>query len=367
MARTLNKMATDLQAITVSRDGDAFAHEVLERKKAEETLRENEERLAGIVDSVTDSMIMLDEQLSILWANKVAKRLFGADLVGRKCHQVYHGRSRPCNPCIVRDCFRDGKIHEFESEIVTAEGYDMSVWCTANVAARHEDGRPKVVVEFLRDITERKLAQNEITKSLKEKEVLLKEIHHRVKNNMQVVFSLLRLHSSRITDKKDAEIFRESQNQIRSMALVHEKLYRSEDLSDIDFSDYVRHLASALFRSYAVDVGRIALRLEIEDVMLGIDAAIPCGLIINELVSNSLKYAFPDGKRGEVRIDFHRTAGREVQLSVSDNGVGIPEGLDPSSTESMGLKLIRILAEQIGGRLELDRAGGTSFRLTFTT
>ena len=160
LATSLNKMTKDLQLITVSRD--AFAQEVVEREKIAEALRESEQKLSGVVDSVTDAMVMLDDEFNVLWINNVAKNLFGPDLVGKKCYSTYHGHTEVCEPCIVKQCFEDGKVHEFETVITPTDGDRINFWCTASVAARDEDGRPRMVVEFLRDITDRKQVQREI-------------------------------------------------------------------------------------------------------------------------------------------------------------------------------------------------------------
>ncbi len=198
-----------------------------------------------------------------------------------------------------------------------------------------------------------------------EKEVLLQEIHHRVKNNLQVISSLLNLQARYIKEDTYADMFRDSQNRIMSMALVHEELYQSKDLARIDLNDYIRNLTNALFRSYGADTGSVALKIDVADVVFGVDTAIPCGLIINELVSNSLKYAFPGGKEGEITIALRPTDGDEIDLTVSDNGVSIPDDLDLTNTGTLGIKLVHILTDQIRGRLEVDRSEGTTFRIRF--
>ncbi len=202
--------------------------------------------------------------------------------------------------------------------------------------------------------------------SLKEKEVLLREIHHRVKNNMQVISSLLKLQSRNVKDKQQIEMLKESQNRIKAMALIHEKLYRSKDLANIDFNDYIKNLVNDLFLSYKVSTGKVALKMNIETVSFGIDTAIPCGLIVNELVSNSLKYAFPKGKDGEIKISLRTLEEGDIELIVSDNGVSIPKDLDFRNTESLGLRLITNLAEkQLQGKVELNRNKGTEFQIKF--
>jgi PAS domain S-box-containing protein len=211
----------------------------------------------------------------------------------------------------------------------------------------------------------RKRTEAQIKASLKEKDVLLKEVHHRVKNNMQVISSLLNLQSRRIQDSAVLEMFKESQRRIRSMALIHERLYQSSDLSRIEFSQYLRNLATHLFHSCQVDSSRIQLRIEAEEVHFNINTAIPCGLIVNELVSNALKHAFPEGRSGSLGLDLHKVAGDGYVLGVKDDGVGFPENLDFRKTETLGMQIVSTLVDQIEGRLELERRSGTGFTLKF--
>ncbi|MFA5268605.1 MAG: PAS domain S-box protein [Methanoregula sp.] len=215
-----------------------------------------------------------------------------------------------------------------------------------------------------RDITERRHLQDEVTASLNEKEILLKEIHHRVKNNMQVISSLLSLQAKLVTDPNGRELLRESQNRVMSIALVHEKLYQSKSLARIDFSEYIRKVAENLFQSYGIPKNRIRLVIRAENIFLPINKAIPLGLILNELFSNSLKYAFPDNRSGEISVDFTSTGGQYV-LVFRDDGVGLPEGIDLDNTETLGLQLVTSLSGQIQGTVTLERGKGTGFRIEF--
>lgn len=215
-------------------------------------------------------------------------------------------------------------------------------------------------------LDERKRAEKKIAQSLKEKEILLREIHHRVKNNMQVISSLLKLQSYRIKDKEVLEIFRGSQTRIRAMALIHEKLYQSQDFTRINFREYLTSITRYLYQSYGTQPGAIQLTINIEDLTLDITTAIPCGLIINELLSNSLKHAFPEGREGEITISLHSPEKDTFELIVSDNGIGIPEEIDIKITDSLGLYLVKILAEdQLKGEITLDRSKGTTLTITF--
>ena len=336
-----------------------------EMKRAEQALRDSEGKLAGIVDSVTDSMTMLNKEFNIMWVNDLTKELFGPDLVGRKCYAAFHGQDKPCEPCIAKECFEDGRVRKAEMEITGVDGERRAFLATASVAARYDDDRPKTVLELFHDITDRRRAEDQIKESLKEKEVLLKEIHHRVKNNLQIIYSLLRLQSMRVEDKRDIEIFKESQNRVKSMALIHEKLYQSKDLSKIDFAAYTRSLTMYLIRSCSVNPGAITMDINIEDIFLGIDIAIPCALIINELVTNSLKHAFPPDKKGKIRIKFYLDNGDNFILRVGDNGVGFPRNIDFRDTETLGLELVMTLVKQLRGTIELDRSSGTEFEIVF--
>ena len=210
-----------------------------------------------------------------------------------------------------------------------------------------------------------KRTEMRVKASLLEKEVLLSEVHHRVKNNLQVISSLLNLQARTVDDAQVGEMFRESRNRVRTMALTHEQLYRSEDLARVDLGRYVRDLAGSLFRSYGVDPQVVSLRLDVGELSLPLDSAIPCGLIINELVSNSLKHAFPDGRRGRIAISLQREGPGQATLRIADDGAGIPEDVDLRETASLGLQLVTSLVDQIQGALEEDRGDGTAFRITF--
>jgi two-component sensor histidine kinase len=214
-------------------------------------------------------------------------------------------------------------------------------------------------------VAERQQAEAQLTASLREKEVLLKEVHHRVKNNLQIVSSLLELQSDVLDDATLLAQFRESQDRIRSMALIHETLYQSQDLARLDLALYIHTLSARLVQSYNVDPQRITVHLQVEPVILDIDQAIPCGLILNELLSNAFKYAFPENRTGEVRIALHADTAQQAGLVVRDNGIGFPDEIEVRHTESLGLQLVVMLTEQLQGTIALERADWTTFTLTF--
>jgi PAS domain S-box-containing protein len=226
------------------------------------------------------------------------------------------------------------------------------------------NGKNDYLTVIARDITERKKAEEQVKASLKEKEVLLQEIHHRVKNNMMIITSLLQLQSKQIEDEHYREMFNISINRIKSMALIHEKLYKSKDLAKVDFKGYFKDMINSMVISYRLSSRKVALKTDVEDITFGIDTAIPCGLIVNELVSNSLKHAFLEDRDGEIKVSLSRNGKAEVELTVSDNGVGMPEDVDFRKTDSLGLNLVNALVGQLQGKIELYREKGTEFIIT---
>jgi two-component sensor histidine kinase len=264
-------------------------------------------------------------------------------------------------------------VEDFETVIRRKGGRKRTIsWHSRNLT--DERGKSIGSLALGRDITEQKRAEARLRKSLQEKELLLKEIHHRVNSNMQIVSSLLSLQAGQIRDSEIRDLFKDGQSRIRSLALVHEMLYQSGDLTRIDFSQYIRDLSVYLFQTYKVDPQRVRLNIQADDIPLDINTAIPCGLILNELISNALKHAFPPedeprasdaGGRKEIRIRFTSEDEGNYSLSVSDNGIGLPPDLDVQNTESLGLQLVNMLAYQLKSSVDVQRNRGTSIRLAF--
>jgi PAS domain S-box-containing protein len=320
-------------------------------------------------NSVRDMITVHDNEFRILKANKAFCDTYGGDqesFKGRYCYEVIHKTDGPIGECV--------HLRSIETkQPCTIERCEPALGAYLELSASPIfDCNDKLTgsIHVIRDITARKRAEQQIQSSLKEKEVLLKEVHHRVKNNLQVVSSLLYLQSVSLGKTKNPQdALRESCNRIRSMALIHEKLYKSEDVSTIDFAEYLRTLVNDLFYSFGIDGGRITIAYDLDAVSMGIDTAIPCGLIVNEAVSNALKYAYPANGpkegRGEVRITLRAMEGGDCRLTVADDGVGLPDGIDPRNTESLGLRLITTLVDQLEGSFEFGRGGGTEFSMVF--
>ena len=255
------------------------------------------------------------------------------------------------------------KSHESEGEVFL--GDPVNKWIQAQITPIYDDEDIfQGHLLIIQDINKRKKLEDELKKSVEEKDLMMKEIHHRVKNNFMIIQSLLQLQSRHIDDEDVLEIFKESQNRIKSMAFIHQRLYQHDNLKKINFGDYPETLASDIFKSYVSNPDQITLDIDTADVTLDIDTAIPLGLVLNELISNSLKYAFPDGRSGKLMVKSY-LKGNEYSLIVSDNGIGLPEGLDYEKSDSLGLKLIYSLSDQIGAEVKVDTTNGTKFEITF--
>jgi len=338
---------------------DGVIEDVTERKLAEEALRIERDNLTRILESMEDGVYIVNQQYDIEYVNSLLMKEFGQPRK-KKCYEYFHDRKEVCPWCQNKDVFAGKTVrwewHSFKNQ----KTYDL-----IDTPIKKPDGSISKL-EIFRDITERKKAEEQIKASLKEKEVLLQEVHHRVKNNMQLISSLFSLQSRHIKDKQAFEIFKSSQNRVRSMAIIHERFYQSKDFARVDFAEYVQSLTSHLLSSYGINPDVIKLNINIKDAFLDLNTAIPCGLIINELLSNSLKHAFPDDKKGEINIAMRSLKGNEIELIVTDNGVGLPKGIDFIGTKTLGLHLVRILAkDQLHGDIKLDRAKGTSFSIRF--
>jgi two-component system, sensor histidine kinase PdtaS len=231
--------------------------------------------------------------------------------------------------------------------------------------SRIETSDGPLVILGITDISGRQQEAARIRAALTEKDVLLGEIHHRVKNNLQIVCSLLDLQAARVFDQATRDLLRDSQNRIHSMALIHQTLYGSTDFESVDFAQFSETLLSLLIRSYGIDAGRITIRVDVEPLRLPIDVAVPCGLVVNELITNAFKHAFADRDHGEICISLTRQPGNEVLLSVSDNGVGLPDQVDTRATETIGLQLVHLLALQLDGEITIHRSNPTLFSLRF--
>lgn len=330
--------------------------------------------LAPVLDSFGLLVYALDaETRSLAWLGPTGEVL-GSDLASTTSLDAWvTGHVLPDDRATYRAtleaALRDRREVELEYRVVRADGATIHVHDVCRVAKGDASGRRRL--GLVTDVSARhageialREAEREVRRALEEKSVLLREIHHRVKNNLQVVSSLLYLQGAAVDDASVRRLFEESRHRILSMAFIHETLYQSEDLSRVDFLAYVRKLVGGLAATYASLAPAAQIHTCVDDTKLDVDTAIPCGLIVNELVTNALKYAFPGGRPGRILVTFRVTEGRRI-LAVEDDGVGLPPGIDPRTLTTLGLKLVTMLAEQLHASIEIDAERGTRYRIVF--
>ena len=351
---------------SIERSLDLARKELAVRKSAEGALRESEEKYRKLVDYTLVGKYIHQDRI-FMFCNKRFAEIFGyegpAEIIGRNIQDFISPASRDKVAQEIEH--RESGDKEFSHYEFQGVRKDGSLIHVEVLGSRIDyQGKPAIQGSIL-DVTERRKAEDRLQASLREKEILLQEIHHRVKNNMQVISSLLNLQSKHLSDPAAVEMFRECQHRIRTMALVHESLYKSSDFSKIEFGSYLRSLASHLLHFNEVDSRRIRLETALEEVYLDIQTAIPTGLIANELLSNAMKHAFPGKRSGTIELALRPLPDGSYLLSVRDDGIGFPEGIDFRKTESLGLQIVSSLIDQVDGRLEILRESGTEFRIVF--
>jgi len=339
-----------------------LTEEIEEHKKTQKKLEVAQKFTRNIIESSIDMIIAVDKENKITEFNKAAISQFGyklKDIVGQPVNILFATKKEYDR--VYKSISKKGI---FTGEIVNKRSNgETFVSLLSSSVIMDPSGNHQGSMGVSRDITERKKIDKQIKDSLKEKEVLLQEVHHRVKNNLQVISSILSLQSNYVKDEKTLEILDESQNRIKSMSYIHETLYQTTDFSSIEFSNYLNVLASNLIQSYSYSVGEVSLIPDYDEIYLTIDQAIPCGLIVNELVSNAMKYAFGEGS-GKVFLSIKESKGM-ISLRVADNGVGLPEDFKYEESDSLGMQLVYSLIDQLDASLELNVKGGTDFLITF--
>jgi PAS domain S-box-containing protein len=345
--------------------------EIEERQHAESALQQSEERLRLAIEStglgtwdwnLITGIIHLSDRFKVL-SGVPPEAAAEADY--EACLALVHPEDRERTNQIVQQALSPNSSGEYMTEYRIFRADGTVRWLAARGRVLTHNQQAYRFIGTVLDITESQLAQEQIQASLEEKVVLLKEIHHRVKNNLQIIISLLNLQSNRVKEPQTLKTLQECQNRVSSMALIHEQLYQSEDLAKIDFAEYAQNLVANLYSSYEIYEAAIQIKINIDNIYLNVDTAIPCGLIVNELVSNSLKYAFPLRRKGEISIDFYLENDDYFHLCVKDNGVGIPPEINTDKTTSLGLQLVKALTRQLQGTLILNRDMGTEFKIRF--
>ncbi|MES2116140.1 MAG: histidine kinase dimerization/phosphoacceptor domain -containing protein [Pseudomonadota bacterium] len=342
---------------------DDLAGEMAERSRLEERFR-------SLLETAPDAIVIIGESGEIVLVNAQTEKLFGyarQELLGQKVELLLPERYRDKHWQHRRGYAADARVRPMGSDLeLFGRRKDGSEFPTEILLSPVTTDEGTLMSAAIRDVTRAKEIEHQIRASLNEKEALLQEIHHRVKNNLQIIASLLSLQSGYITDPQTLAKFQESQGRIHSMALIHEKLYQSETLAAVDLADYVRSLTGILMRSYSANA-QVKLECVTDPAMVSIDTAVPLGLILNELVTNALKYAFPDGRVGHLKVALGAVGGGRFSLLVQDDGVGLPPELQLEHVSTLGLRLVRMFSKQLRAAIEMQSApGGTRFFIQFT-
>lgn len=330
----------------------------LEHRASE--IREARDLFVQVIESMSEALFLLDVSGTVVRANRTAAELLEADqdgLSGEPFSRVCGNPDIPSTPWEISEQRQKGREPtDFDAEVVTRSGARIPALVSCS-EVRDEGGGIRGVLVMIRDVTERKAAQDRIREELRQKEALLQELHHRVKNNLQLITSLLGLQARKAESGQVRSALDDSRNRIRALARLHERLYRTEDMESVELGGYVRALARELIGAFGGE--NVRVDVEVESVQVSLDAAIPCGLIVNELVTNSLEHGFPDGRRGEIRVRVHATPEGAMRVEVSDDGVGLEDDETGSSpAEALGLPLIETLAKQIDAELTTESGGG---------
>lgn len=353
---------SDGEVVSVS----TIARDITHHKRMELKIQESEEKFREVFNNANDAIFLnplkgAGRSGKFIEVNDVACQCLGytrEELLEMGLEDVTSEEDSPISEFI--KVITSEKTARFESIQLAKDGSQIPVEINSHLFVHRGE---RMILSIARDITRRKENEAMLRKSLEEKELLLKEIHHRVKNNLNVISSLLNLQSKYIKDKAALEVFRESQRRARSMALIHKMLYQSVDLKCINFGEYIQTLTRELFQTYATG-DNIKLNMRVGDILLDINTAVPLGLIVNELVSNSLKHAFPDNMEGEITIEFNKN--NQYYFSVADTGIGFPEDIDYHNANSLGMRLVNSLVDQINGTMVLNQEKGTCFKIKFS-
>ena len=339
----------------------------LRAARLRETIRESQQRLSLLIQQSPLGVIEWNTDFTVASWNPAAEKIFGytrEEALGRnKVDLIVPETFKPHVKKIWQDLVEQkGGTHSINDNVTKDRRIIICEWFNAPLV--NAEGSATGVASLVEDITDRKRAEEALEKSLRDKEVLLKELQHRVKNNLNIISSLLGLEMEKLSDDRSKQVFIDAQSRIRSMSTIYDQLYSSAELDKVDLDMYLKDLGDSLFKTYAIDTGRILLATTLAKIQLDIKRAVPLGLIMNELMTNALKYAFPSGGRGEIRIDLEKSE-NQITLSLSDNGVGLTDGFDAYGSDSMGLRLVKMLTEQIDGTLTVKSKKGTKVSVKF--
>ncbi|WP_417805859.1 sensor histidine kinase [Thalassospira lucentensis] len=329
-----------------------------------------DQRFERVVEYAPTAMILISADGQIEMVNAQTEIIFGydrAELLGQPIEMLVPARMREGHPHLRSAYAKNPNARPMgpgrDLYALRKDNSEFPVEIGLNPIT---SGDRQVILAAISDISERKHREEQIARSLKEKETLLSEVHHRVKNNLQIIHSLLDMQTATIEDHQAREALIESCNRVRSMAQIHQSLYQSENIAKVDFANFCESLISSLLAAYNIDPDQVRIKSELAHVELAIDQAVPCGLVTNELLTNALKHGFNADQSGEILISTKMTDAQTVELSVSDTGIGLPTDFSISNSSGLGLQLIELLTEQIGGKLSIETTPKTCFTITFT-
>ena len=344
----------------------SYVRDITERKQVEKALRESEKKYRNLVESIDEGIGMVDEKEDFTFVNQAVSHILGytkEELIGKNIREWT--TPEEFQRILEQTSHRKaGSSDIYEMQAIRKDGAIRDLVVTTSPIT-DENGKYGGAYGIFRDITERKKTEKTLRESEERNRTLVKESHHRIKNNLQIISSLLELQANHTEDETVLAVLQDSCHRVRSMSLIHERLYQSADLTQIDLADYLRTLTTDLVHSYHMEAGAIALEFQLEGTTLGIDATVSCGLIVNELVTNSLQHAFAADQKGTIGLGLHTNRDNQITLMVWDDGRGIPPEMDFNQAETLGLKLVMSLVRQLKGQIEISGEGGSRFEIVF--
>jgi PAS domain S-box-containing protein len=341
----------------------AIARDITEQKSAEEKIRSSEEKYRSVVENAADMIITFDNNYTVQFINHLRPGSPTDQVIGKSIFNLIPHEYQERVKHKIKKVFEDKIPQSYELPGLHLDG--SSAWYSTNLGPVFSGDEVSGITLIIRDITDSKKAEEKIQQSLKEKEILLQEVHHRVKNNLQIILSILNLQHAHITDKKTLDLVRDIRSRVKAMSFIHELLYQTDDFSSINFSEYISSITNNLIYSYTQNQ-TVSLKLNVGSIFLDLDSAIPCGLIINEIITNALKYAFTNQEKGEINVSLTQK-NEFIQLTIADNGKGLPDNIDFRNTESLGMQLVVTLVQQLGGEIVLDNSNGAKYSISFKT
>lgn len=333
----------------------------------EDVLMKTQKYFHLLMENSNEIVTILADDGTILFKNNAVKDVLGyepVELIGSNEYYLIHRENKTELSGYLENCNKANTPSSFEHRCRHKNGNWKTLKSTIT-SVKDENRNSICFILHSHDISDKKILEDELRKSIFEKDMLIQELHHRVRNNMQIVLSILSLQSCRVDESKYHSYFEESRHRIYAMALVHEKLYQSENMTEVDFLQYLVELINNLFKSYDINREQIRLRLDVKEIYFGIVEAVPCAMIFNELILNSIKHAFPDGRSGEIQVSIIRNHKGQNEIIVKDDGIGLPGDFDILTSKTLGMQIVQVLTKQVKGNLDINGSTGTTVTIIF--